>query len=50
MKKTISEFRSMLKTVPPLLLTLTVLSVVSMNLLANKSIDTGLDWLRLDHA
>lgn len=48
MKKTIAEFREMLKTVPPLLLTLTVLSIVGMNLLANKSIDTGLDWLALD--
>ena len=48
MKKTVSEFREMLKTVPPLLLTLTVLSVVGMNLLANKSIDTGLSWLALD--
>ena len=48
MKKAVSEFRGMLQTVPPLLLTLTVLSVVGMNLLANKSIDTGLDWLALD--
>ncbi len=48
MKKTIAEFREMLKTVPPLLLTLTVLSIVGMNLLANKSIDTGLSWLALD--
>ena len=48
MKKTVAEFRAMLKTVPPLLLTLMVLSVVGMNLLANKSIDTGLDWLALD--
>ena len=38
----------MLKTVPPFLLALTVLSVVGMNLLANKSINTGLDWLALD--
>jgi uncharacterized PurR-regulated membrane protein YhhQ (DUF165 family) len=47
-KKSIHEFRSMLKTVPPVLLTLTVLAIVGMNLLANKSIDTGLDWLALD--
>jgi uncharacterized PurR-regulated membrane protein YhhQ (DUF165 family) len=47
-KKTFSEFREMLKTVPPFLLALTVLSVVGMNLLANKSINTGLDWLALD--
>lgn len=47
MKKTVSEFREMLKTVPPLLLTLTVLSVVGMNLLANKSI-VNRSWLALD--
>lgn len=48
MKKAFSEFRSLLQTVPPVLITLMVLSVVGMNLLANKSIDTGLDWLALD--
>lgn len=47
MKKAVSEFREMLKTVPPLLLTLTVLAVVGMNLLANKSI-VNLRWLALD--
>ena len=47
MKKAVFEFREMLKTVPPLLLTLTVLAVVGMNLLANKSI-VNLDWLALD--
>ena len=48
MNKFMSEFRRLLRTVPPLLVTLLVLSVVGMNLLANKSIDTGLDWLALD--
>ncbi len=48
MKKLISEFRSMLQTVPPLLVSLMILSVVGMNLLANKSINTGVDWLALD--
>ncbi|MBO6061674.1 MAG: VUT family protein [Clostridia bacterium] len=48
MKKAFSEFRSMLRNVPPLLVTLMVLSVVGMNLLANKSIDTGVEWLALD--
>ncbi len=47
MKKAVSDFREMLKTVPPLLLTLTVLAVVGMNLLANKSI-INRDWLALD--
>ena len=48
MKKAFTEFRSMLRTVPPVLLSLMILSVVGMNLLANKSINTGLDWLALD--
>ena len=48
-KKTlISEFRQILRTVPPLIFSLLVLSVVGMNLLANKSIDTGVEWLALD--
>ncbi len=48
MNKFMSEFRRLLRTVPPLLVTLLVLSVVGMNLLANKSVNTGVDWLALD--
>ena len=48
MKKFFQEAADMLGSVPPLALTLLSLSVVCMNLLANKSIDTGLDWLALD--
>ena len=48
MKKTLSETRAALRSAPPLILTLLVLSVVGMNLLANKSVDTGVDWLALD--
>jgi uncharacterized membrane protein SirB2 len=48
MKKTVSDFRSLLRSAPPLLVTLLVLSVVGMNLLANKSIHTGVPWLALD--
>ena len=48
MKKSASEFRDLLRNVPPLLAALMILSVVGMNLLANKSIDTGVDWLALD--
>lgn len=48
MKKAVSEFRVLLRTVPPILVSLLILSVVGMNLLANKSINTGLDWLALD--
>ena len=48
MKQTLREYRTLLRTASPLLVTLMVLSVVGMNLLANKSIDTGVDWLALD--
>lgn len=48
MKKAVSEFRVLLRTVPPILVSLLILSVVGMNLLANKSINMGLDWLALD--
>lgn len=48
MKQTLREFRTFLGTASPLLVTLMVLSVVGMNLLANKSIDTGVSWLALD--
>jgi len=48
MKKLFSNFRDLLRKTPPLLLTFMVLSVIMMNLFANKSIDTGLSWLALD--
>ena len=48
MKKIASEFRNLLHDVPPLIASLLILSVVGMNLLANKSIDTGVEWLALD--
>ena len=48
MKKAFSSYRRMLQSVPPLVAALLVLSVVGMNLLANKSIDTGVTWLALD--
>ena len=48
MKRVTDEYRSLLRNVPPLLAVLLVLSVVGMNLLANKSIRTGVDWLALD--
>ncbi len=48
MKKTILSFGNLLRSVPPLIVSLLILSVVGMNLLANKSIDTGVDWLALD--
>ena len=48
MKKAFSEFRVLLRRVPPLIVSLLFLSVVGMNLLANKSVNTGVDWLALD--
>ncbi|MBO7675652.1 MAG: VUT family protein [Atopobiaceae bacterium] len=48
MKKALAELGRTMSVVPPLVFTLFVLSVVGMNLLANKSINTGLDWLALD--
>jgi len=48
MKKALSELNRLLTEVHPLVLTLAVLATVGMNLLANKSIDTGLSWLALD--
>ncbi len=42
------EFVILLKSVPSVLLSLFILSIVLMNLLANKSIDIPLDWLALD--
>lgn len=47
-KKQFVEFFILLKSVPPVCLTLFVLSVVAMNLLANKSINLPVDWLALD--
>lgn len=48
MKKLLSQMSEQLAQVHPLILTLSVLSCVGMNLLANKSINTGLPWLALD--
>ena len=48
MKKAMSDFRNLLQSVPPLIVSMLFLSIVGMNLLANKSIDTGVEWLALD--
>lgn len=44
----IRETRALLSSVPPLTFALFILSVFSMNLLANKSLNIPLDWLALD--
>ena len=48
MKKALHELGQLLNSVHPVILTSLVLSIVGMNLLANKSINTGVDWLALD--
>ena len=47
-KKEWHEFKVLLKSVPTLVVVLFILSVFSMNLLANKSIDIPVEWLALD--
>lgn len=48
MKKFFYELKLLLNNVPVFIVSLFILSVVGMNLLANKSINTNLDWLALD--
>ena len=48
MKNALAKLAAALGEVHPLILTLTVISTIGMNLLANKSIDTGVPWLALD--
>lgn len=48
LKNEIFEFRLLLKSVPMLTIALFIASVLSMNLLANKSISLPVDWLALD--
>ena len=47
-KKEWREFCTLLKSVPAFITVLFILSVFSMNLLANKSIEIPVDWLALD--
>lgn len=47
-KQEISELKILLRSIPSLVLALFVLSVIAMNLLANKSINLPVDWLALD--
>ncbi len=48
LKKEWFEFKLLMKSIPPTVLTLFVMSVFTMNLLANKSISLPFDWLALD--
>ncbi|MBQ9067755.1 MAG: VUT family protein [Eggerthellaceae bacterium] len=44
----LDDLRNLLRSAPPLIVAMLVLSIVGMNILANKSIDTGVEWLALD--
>ena len=43
-----TEFRTLLRGTPPLVVAMMVIAIICMNLLANKSIHTGVPWLALD--
>lgn len=47
-KRSMSDYLLLLRSVPSLVMVLFVVSVVLMNLLANKEFATGVDWLALD--
>ena len=47
-KRLFTDFSLLLRNVPAYLFALLAVAVVCMNLLANKSIDLGVDWLALD--
>lgn len=48
LKSELKEFRLLIKSVPTVGVAMFIVSVFSMNLLANKSIDIPVDWLALD--
>ena len=48
LKKLANETKVLMRSVPAILVALLVTATIAMNLLANKSIHTGLDWLALD--
>ena len=48
LKDTFVETRILIRSIPALLMSFFVISIVGMNLLANKSINFGVDWIALD--
>ena len=48
MKTKFNELKVLLRSIPSVALTLFVVSIISMNLLANKSISLNIPWLALD--
>lgn len=47
-KAELTELKLLLRSIPSLLISLLIVSVITMNLLANKSIDLPVEWLALD--
>lgn len=47
-RKELTDYKILLRNIPSLTVSLFVVAVVSMNLLANKEINTGVSWLALD--
>lgn len=48
LKREAAQTKALLQDIPAITLVLFVISVIGMNLLANKSINVGVDWLALD--
>lgn len=47
-KQELYEFRLLMRNIPPIVLSLFVITIITMNLLANKSLNISLAWLALD--
>lgn len=47
-KEQFEDYKLLLRSVPSLFVSLYVVSIIAMNLTANKSVNTGLSWLALD--
>ena len=48
LQKELEDYKILLRNIPSLTVSLFIISVISMNLLSNKEISTGLSWLALD--
>ena len=48
LRKELEDYKILLRSIPSLTVSLFVVSVVAMNLLSNKEINTGVSWLALD--
>lgn len=48
LQKELEDYKILLRNIPSLTVSLFIISVIAMNLLSNKEISTGLNWLALD--